>query len=138
EDFEEYTDYLKALAKYEVNEERKQLNLKAEEEQIIKEAEEKLKTYRSRVEEAKKRYGEKKWDSLAKVELPLSMYMQKVIISSEVGPDVLFYLYHNLDENKRINSLATEQQIVALTELRFKIKDKVGKNKTDNKDKITK
>ena len=125
-DFEEYTDYVKALAKYEINQENKALKLKSEEELIKKEAEQITAKYRERVEDAKKRYGVDKWNGLQKIDLPLSIQMRAEIMQSEVGPDILFYLYHNLEENKKINSLTPAGQIKELTKLELKISNKLA------------
>lgn len=125
-DFEEYTDYVKALAKYEINQENKVLKLKSEEELIKKEAEQITAKYRERVEDAKKRYGVDKWNGLQKIDLPLSIQMRAEIMQSEVGPDILFYLYHNLEENKKINSLTPAGQIKELTKLELKISNKLA------------
>ena len=65
-DFEEYSDYVKALAKYEINQENKALKAKQEEELVKQEAEQITAKYRERVEEAKKRYGVEKWNGLQK------------------------------------------------------------------------
>lgn len=132
-DFEQYSDYVKALAKYEVNQEKKQLVIKNEEELVKKEAEKITADYRTRVEEAKKRYGEDRWNGLQKIDLPLSIQMRAEIMQSELGPDILFYLYHNLDENKKINSLTPAQQIKELTKLEFKLADKIPKKGEDKK-----
>ena len=141
-DFEEYTDYVKALAKYEINQENKALKVKQEEELIKKEAEQITTKYRERVEEAKKRYGSDKWNGLQKIDLPLSIQMRAEIMQSEVGPDILFYLYHNLEENKKINSLTPAGQIKELTKLELKISnklaDKTPKKGEETKEKISK
>lgn len=141
-DFEEYTDYVKALAKYEINQENKILKLKSEEELIKKEAEQITAKYRERVEDAKKRYGVDKWNGLQKIDLPLSIQMRAEIMQSEVGPDILFYLYHNLEENKKINSLTPAGQIKELTKLELKISNKLAekahKKGEEAKEKISK
>ena len=141
-DFEEYTDYVKALAKYEINQENKALKLKSEEELIKKEAEQITAKYRERVEDAKKRYGVDKWNGLQKIDLPLSIQMRAEIMRSEVGPDILFYLYHNLEENKKINSLTPAGQIKELTKLELKISNKLAekthKKGDEVKEKISK
>ena len=141
-DFEEYTDYVKALAKYEINQENKVLKLKSEEELIKKEAEQITAKYRERVEDAKKRYGVDKWNGLQKIDLPLSIQMRAEIMQSEVGPDILFYLYHNLEENKKINSLTPAGQIKELTKLELKISNKLAekahKKGDEVKEKISK
>jgi len=141
-DFEEYTDYVKALAKYEINQENKALKLKSEEELIKKEAEQITAKYRERVEDAKKRYGVDKWNGLQKIDLPLSIQMRAEIMQSEVGPDILFYLYHNLEENKKINSLTPAGQIKELTKLELKISNKLAekahKKGDEVKEKISK
>ena len=141
-DFEEYSDYVKALAKYEINQENKALKAKQEEELVKQEAEQITAKYRERVEEAKKRYGVEKWNGLQKIDLPLSIQMRAEIMQSDIGPDILYYLYHNLDENKKINNLTPAGQIKELTKLELKISNKLAekapKKGEEVKDKISK
>lgn len=138
DDFEEYSDYIKALTKYEVNQENKALKAKQEEELIQKEAEQITQKYRERVEDAKKRYGQDNWNKLNKIDLPMSVYIRSEIMQSEIGPDVLYYLYNNLEENKRINSLTPAGQIKELTKLELKISNKLSERKaTAKKDNIS-
>lgn len=138
-DFEYQSEYVKALAKYEVNQERRALAFKDEEKLILEEAEKITATYRDRVNEAKKRYGENKWNSLQSIDLPLTIQMRSEIMGSELGPDILFYLYNNLDENKKINSLTPAQQIKELTKLEYKLIDKLPKKGNNtSKEKVSK
>lgn len=142
DDFEEYSEYIKQLTKYQVNEERKAHNLQVHEAAVRKEADEITKKYRDRLEEAKKRYGEKQWNALSKSEIPMSITMRSEIMQSEVGPDILFFLHHNEEEAKRINNLTPLGQVKELTKLEIKVSnklaDKNGKPKTEASGSISK
>ena len=125
EDFEQYNDYIKALAKYELNEEKKAIRLKEQNEAIQKEAEKITQNWVEKVKDAKAFYGEDKWNSLSKVDLPLSVEMRAELMQSEIGPHILFYLFHNQEETKKIYNMTPAQQIRELAKLEIKVANKL-------------
>lgn len=108
EDFEDYNDYLKAEARYVVKEE-----LKAEREAIRQESEstERQKEgariqadFMSRADAARGRYGD--FDAVAfNPAIPISEGMMEVILRSDRGPDMAYYLGKNPDVAQKISAM---------------------------------
>jgi hypothetical protein len=139
DDFEQYDQYLKAVAKYEVAVERETARQELEAKKIQEKAEEVLNTYKTRMEEAKKLYGSDRWEKVTGVDLPLTIAMREEILSSELGPHIVFYLANNGDECKEIAGLTPAQQIKRLTKIEQKLEGKIPqKGKTSEEAKISK
>lgn len=142
EDFEEYKDYYKALAKYEVVQERKAMEQRHEEATIRAEAQKLEAKYNERVEEAKKRYGSDKWQKAQQSDAPLTLTMRSELIQSEFGPDLVFFLANNPEEARRIATSTPNQQIKELTKLEMRVKNKLsarnGKEVIESKGKVSK
>lgn len=146
DDYDDYAAYLKALTKFQVNEERKELNKKADEEaksqaeaKTHKEAQEILAKYNEKVEEAKKFYGVDNWEKVKTVNAPATWIMQQEILESDIGPHITFYLANNAEECKEICSLTPNKQIRRIAEIEKKLAEKLPKKSNEEaKDKTSK
>ncbi|HEU4707931.1 MAG TPA: hypothetical protein VFS17_01330, partial [Methylophilaceae bacterium] len=104
EDFATYEDYLEALAKHTVAEERRKAEAEAEEAKEKQTREAKAKTYAERAEKARERMPD--FDDVVDQDLPVSRAMIEVIMESDIGPDLAYYLGKNPDEATRIAQLS--------------------------------
>lgn len=136
-DFEDHNDYIKAKVKYEIAEEKKNDYDNHQNKLIEDEAKQIIAKYQERVEEAKQRYGSEKWQKLGKIDAPLSINTRSAIMQSEHGPDILFYLLNNLEENNKIHGMSDYNQTKAIIDIERKVSEALSKGNKTPKQKVT-
>lgn len=134
EQFDDYGDYVKASVDYRFNEEKKARAAREYEEEVNREAEKITKEWQARTAAAEKRYGSEKWNAIKKADLPLTTYMRAELMQSDIGPDMLYWLYKNPAETKRIAELVGTAQIKELTKLEIRVKNKLGTAKPEDRE----
>ena len=120
EDFDDHKDYVKALAKYEYKIERQK--------ELMEEASKKIATeWNSRCEEASKKY--KDWNDIKKAEnVPLSPIISGEIMESEIGTDILYYLFKNPHIAVELANLPAAKQLKLFGKIEDKINNKLSSN----------
>lgn len=98
-----YEDYLEALAKHTVTEERQKQKQESEQEKQKQTRQEKLQGYNERAKEARKSLPD--FDDVVDQDLPVSQVMIETITESEIGPHIAYHLGKNPDEAERIANL---------------------------------
>jgi hypothetical protein len=102
DDFDSYEDYIAELGRWSAREEFKELKTKDQQEQEAKSQAEQEREFVKRAAEAREKYTD---FDIASRQAVLSDAMQNVIIASEKGPDLLYYLGSHVDESYRIAQL---------------------------------
>ena len=124
EQFNSPDDYADALA------ERKAEELLARREQARMQSEI-IESYHEREEEARNKYDD--FEQVAyNSKLPITDAMAQTIQSSDVGPDMAYYLGSNPKEADRISRLAPLQQAKELGKIEAKLSDNPPVKKTSN------
>lgn len=122
---DDYDAYVKANAIWVVREEMKAAQEKAAREKAereVAEADRKVKaTWQERQTAARKQYADYD-DVVSTAESPMSMTMQNMLLESEDGPDLLYYLARNPAEAERIFELAPITQVRELERISARIK----------------
>ena len=121
EQFESYDDYLVSKAKYEFNQEQKQLTARRQQENVQRANLEALKTHQERLQKAAE-IDPEILDIANDASLPVSPLMAMTIMQSETGPEVLRYLHEHRTEAGKI---ATMSPILAMREM-VKIESKMA------------
>ena len=131
EDFEHHKDYVKALAKWAYEEEKQRDLAKS------KEAETKS-TFQSRVREFKEQT--KDFDEVVSEvdDVRLSVGIQEVLLSSKLGPQLMYELAQDRDELERINLLSPIDAARELGRLEAKISFKSKESSSKETKKTTK
>lgn len=133
EDFEDYDEYKKALISYEVERKVNQVQEKKHKEEVIVQ---KIMSHKKRIDE----FCEKNNKSFDKIQKDPKMIqfatkefdVMELIVESDVGPEILYYLHNEKDQktlNKILNSNSNKEKIIVLGSLRDTIKKKRGNNK---------
>ena len=103
EQFGTYEEYLEALAKYTVTEERKKAQQEDEAKKAHETTKQKVATYAERADKARETLAD--FDDVVDQDLPISQAMVESITDSEIGPQIAYYLGKNPQEALRIAKL---------------------------------
>jgi hypothetical protein len=133
EDFDDYADFIKEKAKYELKLEIAEQKRAEEKAKLDEESTKILKTFKDRVKKAEERYGSEKWDEVVKNEPQYSIAVRSEIISSEYGPDMIYYLFKNPEELNKINNMTPNNQIKAIGKIEDKLAQALTKPKSTSK-----
>lgn len=139
EDFETHSEYVKALTKWEIKQEKLVSDEEAKKSNLAKEFEEKRKSHFER----EKSFSEKTDDykkvitELMEAEPDVSATFENLLIESEHGPEILYTLAKDQDEFERINSLSPLALAREFGKLEAKLSTKPSSEKQEIK-KITK
>lgn len=130
DDFESHEDYVEALTDWKV-EQKLTANQKKIQEQNAREQQTRQQSeFHSRMDKARERY--KDFDEvMGDSEAPVSAAMQEVIIASEYGPDIAYYLANHPDEAEKIANMSALAAAKALGKLEDRIESKVKESGTD-------
>ncbi len=132
EKFESYEDYLEALTDWKVE----QKALKLAEEQRANQAQtahdQLVETWKGKLAKAPEKYAD--FAEVTDQELPITAAMQAVMLDSEVGIDIAYYLGQNPEECERIATLSPLAQARAIGKIEAQFGKEVAPP-TDNKPK---
>lgn len=105
DDFEYHEDYVDAFTDWKIEQKEKEKEIKAKETQAKTEYQRQVETFQSKVNEVKKVYTDFD-DVISEVDdVPLSFGLHDAILTSEMGPEVMYELSKNRAELERINAL---------------------------------
>ena len=125
EDFQDYEAYLEALADWKAEEKAQRLReeLKAEYEKTRAKTEADRRMEAFRAAESKFRATVTDYDEAIQdaQDTPMTQVMFDVILESEVGPNILYYLAKNPDEAERIAHLSPARQAAEVGKLEDKL-----------------
>lgn len=125
EDFQDYEAYLEALADWKAEEKAQRLReeLKAESEKTRAKTEADRRMEAFRAAESKFRATVTDYDEAIQdaQDTPMTQVMFDVILESEVGPNILYYLAKNPDEAERIAHLSPARQAAEIGKLEDKL-----------------
>lgn len=125
EDFQDYEAYLEALADWKAEEKAQRLReeLKGEYEKSKAKAESDRRMEAFRAAESKFRATVTDYDEAIQdaQDTPMTQVMFDVILESEVGPNILYYLAKNPDEAERIAHLSPARQAAEIGKLEDKL-----------------
>ncbi len=97
DDFDDYNAYYKALVKFELRQELKQAE-KAKQETTVREQREQLvSSYKAKAQEFAKTTPDFQ-EVIESADVPVTPVMQQVLLESEMGPQLAYYLAKNPDE----------------------------------------
>ncbi len=131
EDFQEAEDpdaaFIEALTDWKAGEKFAERDAKHDQDAATKEQKELIATYQKRLDDAPARYEDfdQTFDDLAD-DIEVTPVMQYAIFSSEVGPDMSYYLAKHPEVAKRINSLDRAGQIREMGKVEQKVEDLVA------------
>jgi len=112
DNFETYADYIEALSDWKTDQKFQEADRKNAEQSVKRELEEAGKQFTKKLEEAKSRYSD--FDEVFNPDLQISGAMQAVLMDSEVGADLAYYLSANPDESDNIARMHPIQAARAL------------------------
>jgi hypothetical protein len=125
EDFQDYDDYVEALADWKAEEKARKLRdeLKAESEKTRAKTEADRRMEAFRAAESKFRATVQDYDEAIQdaQDTPMTQVMFDVILESEVGPNLLYHLAKNPDEAERIAHLSPARQAAEIGKLEDKL-----------------
>lgn len=135
EDFDDYAKFIEAKTEYNVKLEMQKIKLAEEQRKVEEESQKILKSFQEKAQKAEQRYGAKAWQDLKDNEhtLNYSNIVRGEIITSEYGPDILYYLHKNREECKKINEMTPSKQIKEIGKIEDKIAQALTKPKTSGK-----
>ena len=132
EDFDNYEDYLEARADYvaekKIQEKEDARQKKQQSESAKQEHDRLVSQWEGLKEDARDRYDDFD-DVLDRSNAPLTPEMSRVIMESDFGGDITYYLATNEDEAERIASLSPAKQALALGRLESKLEAEIAKPK---------
>lgn len=130
DDFENHSDYVKALVKYERENLEFQKEKEERERKVKEEGEKILKSYNDKLIEAVKIYGKDEFKRINEISLKEeapSFNLQDEIFHSEIGAHLTVYLYNNLEEYRKLNSMSKHQISREIARLELKINKELEK-----------
>lgn len=129
ETFNSHDEYVEALTDWKLD----QRDLKQKEEKVKTEAQSKIGKHQERVKEFAKAHDD--WDDVIETvgNTPLSITVQEAILSSDLGPELMYELAKDPKEFKRICALSPIQAAMALG----KIEARVTKSDSSKEEKLT-
>ena len=137
DDFEDYTDYLKAVAEYSGKEAAQDLADEAtakEEEDATKAAEDaRFETHEERLVEAREKYPDFEEMVEEAKHVPISEEMYQNIVDLKNGPDVAYYIAKNPEEGKAIYNTKDPRAVSrAIGRIAEKLAPNKGKGKNES------
>jgi len=119
EDFEELADYMAAVTEYKVEQRFAKQAEEARNQEIHRQAESIQAKFKERAAEAAKRYPD--FAEAKKTDLPLTVTVRQVILESEVGPDMVYWMTKNPEAAMKIMQSPPVIQAKELGKLEDKI-----------------
>lgn len=133
EHFESHKEYVKAVTKWTINQDKKATQAEAERSKLLSEQEKMVKSYQERV----KSFSEKASDFQEVIEsvddIKTSVTVQQIILNSDNGPELAYELAKNPDELKRISALPPLEAARAMGRLESKLASNTSEEKTEPK-----
>lgn len=138
ESFETHEEYVDALTDWKLEQKEKERAAKAEQAQIKNEREKQVQSFQSKVSEFQKSHDD--FDEVvAEVDdIPLSMPLQEAIVSSDIGPQVMYELAKDRDELERINRLSPIAAAREIGKIEARLAKESSSAKETTEKKITK
>jgi len=127
ESFDTHEEYVEALADWKFDEKQKQISKEQEKEKAKVQEQDALKSHVDRVKEFKKSAADfdKVISAVDDIEAPV--FIQKAIISSEMGPELMYELAKDPDRFEEICSMTPEMALKAIGKFEAKIEQFAGK-----------
>ena len=139
EDFAESEDpdaaFTEATARWAYAEEAAKDRYEQQQQEAIESKSDALAYFNSRRAETAKRHSD--YDAVLKEasDVQISELMESVILRSEVGPDLMYYLAQHPDETAKIVALSGEDQLVRIGKLEARIEGEISAGKKADGDK---
>ena len=120
EDFKDYESYVRATARWEVQQEMSSMHRESAAQAASRTAREQAAYVQSRLAPAAQKYSDFAEVALAD-DLPITQPMAAAIAESDVGGDVAYYLGSHREEAERISKMSAVQQVRELAKIEEKI-----------------
>lgn len=134
EDYDTVAEYAKAISKYNLELYKKEQAEQSAQSKVEAESQKILGNWKEKVEVAKTKY--KDWANIEKSDVPLTHDMRSSILSSDIGTDIVYYLYKNPAKALEIAQMAPAQQHKMLGKIEAKLEGVFASRNTDDKDKV--
>ena len=121
ENFKDYESYVKATARWELQQEMASIRRESVHEAQNRTAREQAQYVQSRLAPAAQKYSDFAEVALAD-DLPITQPMAAAIAESDVGGDVAYYLGQHREEAERISQMSAVQQVRELAKIEDKVK----------------
>lgn len=122
EDFSDYGDYVKAIAKHTAAKELEALKSQQTQEQERQKAEERQRAFNEKADKARSKYDD--FDAIALSPIvPYSQVMGQLVADSDIAGDLAYYLGKNLDEAKRLSQLPPVEAAKQIGRLEAKLSE---------------
>jgi hypothetical protein len=118
-DFATYEEFVEKLAEWTADQREAARTRKAAEEQAARDRAQAAKQWTDRLNDARTRYND--FDAVALSDAPISQTVHNVIVGSEQGPDLAYYLGQHPEEREAINKLNPVQTAIALGKIAAKL-----------------
>lgn len=106
EDFEHHEDYIEALTDWKLEQKQKEQEVKSRESHLKNEYQKTIQSFQSKVAEFGKTHSDFQEVIEEVDDIPLSPGFREAVISSDLGPAVMYELAKNREELERINALS--------------------------------
>ncbi len=120
EDFEDIRDFDEAQLHYSALLGRDLIRQEMQQKQQHVEAQKINDTWKEKVKVSEQRYSD--FNEIKNADLPITPHMRNEMMTSDIGPDIAYYLYKNPEICERISNSTPSQQIKSLA----LIEDRVG------------
>lgn len=124
DDFDSHTDYVEALTDYKLSVKDKERQEESAKQKLKEEFEAKTKDFKSKVEEFSKHVDDFEEAIYEVNDIPLSYDLQENILTSDLGPQLMYELSKNRKELERINKLNPVQVAREIGRLEAKLSQK--------------
>lgn len=104
--FDSHAEYVKAVSKWAIQQDRSEQETKQKENQVKTDYQKQVTAFQTKVTEFQKSHEDFDDVIAAADDIPISVGVQEAILSSDVGPDLMYELCNNREEYKRINALS--------------------------------
>ena len=121
ENFKDYESYVKATARWELQQEMANMHRESAAQAASRQAREQAQYVQSRLAPAAQKYSDFAEVALAD-DLPITQPMAAAIAESDVGGDVAYYLGSHREEAERISQMSAVQQVRELAKIEDKLK----------------
>ena len=120
EDFENHDEFVEALTDWKVEQKLNTSQKKVQEQQAREEQNRQQTEFQTRMDSARERYEDFD-DVMGESEVPVTPAMSEIIMTSEVGPDIAYYLANNPEEAGKIAKMPALAAAKALGKLEDKL-----------------
>lgn len=134
EDYDTVAEYAKAISKYNLELYKKEQAEQSAQSKVDAESQKILGNWKEKVEVAKTKY--KDWANIEKSDVPLTHDMRSSILSSDIGTDIVYYLYKNPEKALEIAQMAPAQQHKMLGKIEAKLEGVFASRNTEENDKV--